>query len=60
MSDIDKYIVLLQVATKLSEELADIIRTFAIKQLTPEDFDKLEAAWTADIARSARNAELYK
>lgn len=56
MTDITPYITLLQVAYQISEELVSIIKNYAAKELSPQEYAALEAAWAADIVESAHNA----
>ena len=58
MGKVDQYIILLQTAVGLGDALVSMIKAFAAKDLSAQEFAALEVAWQADIAESARNAGL--
>ena len=58
MNKVDQYVILLQTAVQISEQLVSLIKGYAAKDLSPAEYAALEVAWSADIAESAKNAGL--
>jgi hypothetical protein len=58
MASIKDYIMLLQTVQTVADKLVDLIKDFAIADLSPEELAALEAAWQEDVDRTKRNAGL--
>lgn len=58
MASVKEYIILLQTVQAIADKLVDLIKDFAVSELSPEELAALEAAWQADIDRTKQNAGL--
>lgn len=58
MDKVELIIVLLQTAEPLGEKLVDLIKSWAVAELTDTELVALEQRWTEDAARARRNAGL--
>lgn len=55
---LQRYINLLTIAGQIGQGLANIIRGYAQRDLSPEEYDALQGQWDALVDRTARNAGL--
>ena len=58
MNNIDSYVQLLQIATALGSGLVAVIKGYAQRDLTPEEYAELQVKWDSLVDRTARNAGL--
>ena len=58
MDQVQRYLELIQLAQGIGAGLVTIIKGYAHRDLTPADYDVLQAKWDALEQRTAKNAGL--